>query len=209
MARAAKPVGQSLVASLKPLLRIRKARMTVGELMDRLEDSDGPGPVLFALTLPVLLPMPPGVSMVLALLLLDRRAADRPGAPARSCGCPRRCQRAERVTRQELTKLLRRVLPLLERFEKVVHPRLLFLTGRTGSRVVGVACTLIALVLVLPIPFANLVPSVALGVFALGLTRRDGLLILAGYGLIILAVVVVALGVHGARIGLSELHRLF
>jgi hypothetical protein len=84
----------------------------------------------------------------------------------------------------------------------------LFLTGHTGSRVVGVACTLIALVLVLPIPFANLVPSVALGVFALGLTRRDGLLILAGYGLIILAVVVVALGVHGARIGLSELHRM-
>jgi hypothetical protein len=205
MARAAKPVGQSLVASLKPLLRIRKARMTVGELMDRLEDSDGPGPVLFALTLPVLLPMPPGVSMVLALpllivapqIVLGRRELWMPKALA-----------SRTVTRQELTKLLRRVLPLLERFEKVVHPRLLFLTGRTGSRVVGVACTLIALVLVLPIPFANLVPSVALGVFALGLTRRDGLLILAGYGLIILAVVVVALGVHGARIGLSELHRM-
>jgi hypothetical protein len=206
MARAAKPVGQSLVASLKPLLRIRKARMTVGELMDRLEDSDGPGPVLFALTLPVLLPMPPGVSMVLALPLLI--VAPQIVLGRRELWMPKALSNRT-VTRQELVKLLKRVLPVLVRMERFVRPRLLFLTGHTGSRVVGVACTLIALVLVLPIPFANLVPSVALGVFALGLTRRDGLLILAGYGLIILAVVVVALGVHGARIGLSELHRLF
>ena len=205
MARAAKPVGQSLVASLKPLLRIRKARMTVGELMDRLEDSDGPGPVLFALTLPVLLPMPPGVSMVLALPLLI--VAPQIVLGRRELWMPKALSNRT-VTRQELVKLLKRVLPVLVRMERFVRPRLLFLTGRTGSRVVGVACTLIALVLVLPIPFANLVPSVALGVFALGLTRRDGLLILAGYGLIILAVVVVALGVHGARIGLSELHRM-
>jgi hypothetical protein len=205
MARAAKPVGQSLVASLKPLLRIRKARMTVGELMDRLEDADGPGPVLFALNLPVLLPMPPGVSMILALPLLI--VAPQIVLGRRELWMPKTLA-SRTVTRQELVKLLRRVLPLLERFEKVVHPRLTFLTGRTGSRLVGVACTLIALVLVLPIPFANLVPSVALGLFALGLTRRDGLLILAGYGLIVVAIAVVVLGVHGLKIGLGELTRL-
>jgi hypothetical protein len=205
MARAAKPAGQSLVASLKPLLRVRKARMTVGELMDRLEDSDGPGPVLFALTLPVLLPMPPGFSMVLALPLLI--VAPQIVLGRRELWMPKALS-SRTVTRQALVKLLRRVLPLLERFETLVHPRLTFLTGRTGARMVGVACTLIALVLVLPIPFANLVPSVALGVFALGLTRRDGLLILAGYGLIAVAVAVVVLGVHGARVGLTDLHRL-
>jgi hypothetical protein len=100
------------------------------------------------------------------------------------------------------------VLPSLQRFERLSHPRLAFLTGRTGARLVGAACSLIAVVLVLPIPFANLVPSIALGVFAMGLTRRDGLLILAGYGLIVLAVAVVVLGVHGVRVGLGHLHGL-
>ena len=198
--------GHSLVASLKPLLRMRKETLSVGELMDRLEDSDGPGPVLFALTLPVLLPMPPGVSMLLALPLLMV-------APQLVLGRPRlwmpKALSRRTVTRKELVKLLHRVLPSVERFEKLTRPRLAFLTGRGGTRLVGVACTLIAVVLILPIPFANLVPSMACGVFAMGLTRRDGLLILAGYALIVVAVLVVALGVHGFRIGLGLLHGLF
>jgi hypothetical protein len=89
---------------------MRKERLSVGELMGRLEDADGPGPLLFALTLPVLLPMPPGVSMLLALpllmvapqLVLGRRRLWMPKALSRrtvarkelsSCctGCCRRC----------------------------------------------------------------------------------------------------------------------
>jgi hypothetical protein len=206
MARAAKTTGDSLVASLKPLLRMRKETLSVGELMERLEDGDGPGPVLFALTLPVMLPMPPGISMLLALPLLMV-------APQLMLGRSRlwmpKALSQRTIKRKDMVKLLHRVMPSLERFEMLSRPRLSFLTGRTGARLVGVACSLIALVLVLPIPFANLVPSIALGVFAMGLTRRDGLLILAGYALIVLAVVVVALGVHGFRIGLGHLHGLF
>jgi hypothetical protein len=187
-------------------MRSRKARLAVGELMDRLEGDDGPGPVLFLLTLPVLLPLPPGASMLLALPLLmvapqialGRRTLWMPGA-----------LRRQTVKREELVKLLRRVLPLLTRFEVVVRPRLTFLTGPVGGRVVGAACTVIAVVLVLPIPFANLVPALALGFFSLGLTRRDGLMVLAGYGLIILAALVIALGVHGFAIGLHHLRGMF
>ncbi|WGU41250.1 exopolysaccharide biosynthesis protein [Phenylobacterium sp. NIBR 498073] len=74
------------------------------------------------------------------------------------------------------------------------------------SAIRRVACTLIALVLVLPIPFANLAPAAALGGFALGLSRRDGLVVLSGYGLLALAFLVVALGVHGAAVGIR--HRM-
>jgi hypothetical protein len=194
------------VATLKPLLRMRKAELSVGELMERLEDADGPGPVLFALTLPVMVPMPPGVSMVLALPLL--MVAPQIVLGRRKLWMPKFLS-SRTVKREELVKLLHRVLPALGKFEKLVHPRLTFLTGPIGARMVGAACTLIALVLVLPIPFANLVPSIAMGVFSLGLTRRDGLLVLAGYGLIVLAAMVIALGVHGFRIGLGRLHGLF
>jgi hypothetical protein len=206
MARAAKTASDSLVASLKPLLRMRKDTLSVGELMQRLEEGDGPGPVMFALTLPVMLPLPPGVSMLIALPLL--MVAPQLALGRRRLWMPKALSQRT-IKRRDMVKLLHRVMPSLERFEKLSRPRLSFLTGRTGARLVGVACSLIALVLVLPIPFANLVPSIALGVFAMGLTRRDGLLILAGYGLIAVAVGVVVLGVHGFRIGLGHLHGLF
>jgi hypothetical protein len=198
---AERPV-QSLVASLRPLLRSRKARLTLGEIVARVEGDGGLGPVLFVLTLPVLLPLPPGVSMVLALPLLVISAQIIAGR--RLLWLPRWLAR-QSVKRPALVKLLRRVLPLLERLEKMSRPRLGLLTGSIGTRVVGVACTLIALVLVLPIPFANLVPALALGVFSLALTRKDGVLVLVGFGLLAIAAAVIALGVHGISRGLVHL----
>jgi hypothetical protein len=196
---------QSLAASLKPLLRTRKARVSLGEMVDRIDDDDGVGPVLFVMTLPVLAPMPPGVSMVLALPLL--LIAPQIVVGRRELWLPQ-WLRNRTIERAKLIKLLKRVLPIVTRAETAVRPRLQFLTGRLGARMIGVACTVIAVVLVLPIPFANLVPALTLGTFSLGLTRRDGLLVLAGYALFILAGAVIALGVHGVSLGVSRLHGL-
>jgi hypothetical protein len=202
MPKTPEPAVQTLAARLQPLLRSRKPRLALGEMVAGIEGDGGLGPVLFVLTLPVLLPMPPGVSMVLALPLLA--VAPQIVAGRRCLWLPKWLERRT-IKRPELVKLLRRVLPHLKRAEKLVRPRLGFLTGRIGTCVVGLACTLIALVLILPIPFANLVPALALAAFSLGLTRKDGLFVLAGYGLLALAAAVIALGVHGIAFGLGYL----
>ena len=44
MAQSKPLAGHSLAASLQPLLRTRKAELSVGELMERIESGDGPGP---------------------------------------------------------------------------------------------------------------------------------------------------------------------
>jgi hypothetical protein len=195
----------SLASSLTPFLHMRKAELSLGEMLARVESGDGPGPLLFVLTLPILLPLPPGVSMVLALPLL--LVAPQIVIGRREIWLPKALSRRT-IKRPPLVKLIKRVLPLLERLEKVVRPRLRFLTGRVGASIVGVACTLLALVLVLPVPFANLVPALALGAFSIGLARKDGLFVLAGYGLIAVAAGVIALGVHGFTLGLSHLRQL-
>jgi hypothetical protein len=184
---------------------MRKPELSLGEMLERIESGEGPGPVLLVLTLPILLPLPPGVSMVLALPLL--LVAPQIVIGRREIWLPNWLSRRT-IKRPRLVKVIKRVLPRLERIEKVVRPRLRFLTGTVGASIVGVACTLIALVLVLPIPFANLVPALALGAFSIGLTRKDGLFVLAGYGLIAVAAAVIALGVHGATLGLSHLRHL-
>jgi hypothetical protein len=196
----------SLADSLKPFLRLRKAELSLGEMLDRVEVEDGPGPVLLALTLPILLPLPPGFSMVLALPLL--LVAPQIIVGRQEVWLPKFLSR-RKIKRPALVKVIRRVLPLLQRVERIVRPRLRFLTTGVGASMVGVACTLIAVVLVLPIPFANLVPSLAMSAFSIGLTRKDGLFVLGGYGLILLAAVVVGLGVHGVTLGFNHLRALF
>jgi len=196
----------SLADSLKPFLHMRKADITLGDMLDQVEIKDGPGPVLLVLTLPVMLPLPPGFSMVLALPLL--LVAPQIVVGRQKVWLPKFLSRRT-IKRPALIKVIRRVLPLLKRVEKVVRPRLGFLTRGLGASMVGAACTLIALVLVLPIPFANLVPSLAMGAFSIGLTRKDGLFVLGGYGLIALAALVVDLGVHGFTLGFSHLRALF
>ncbi|HEX3918243.1 MAG TPA: exopolysaccharide biosynthesis protein [Caulobacteraceae bacterium] len=191
--------------SLKPFLHMPQAELSVGDLLDEVEAEDGPGPVLLALTLPVMLPLPPGFSMVLALPLL--LVAPQIMLRRQEVWLPKWLS-TRKIKREKLEKLVKRVLPWIERVETCVKPRLGFLTQGLGASLVGLACTLIALVLVLPIPFANLVPSVALGAFAVGLTRKDGVFVLAGYGMIVLAVVVVILGVNGFTLGFDRLRKL-
>ncbi len=62
-----------------------------------------------------------------------------------------------------------------------------------------------AVVLILPLPFANLAPALTVCLLSLGITRRDGLMVLAGFALLALAVVLVVWGLHGARLGLHAL----
>jgi hypothetical protein len=197
MAKPSSASAADLSASLRSLLRSRKARINIGEVIERFEGHGGLGEVLFLLTLPVLLPLPPGASMVLALPLLV--VAPQIVAGRKRLWLPHWL--ADRtVERKGFARLIHRILKPLQRVEAMGKPRLSFMTGPLGARLVGVVATLIALVLVLPIPFANLLPALALGLFALGLTRRDGLMVLGGYSLFGVAVTVIVLGVHGLRL---------
>jgi hypothetical protein len=197
MANPSPASATDLSASLRQLLRSRKARLSLGEIVRRFEGHGGLGEVLFVLTLPVLLPLPPGASMVLALPLLV--VAPQVVVGRKALWLPHWL--ADRtLERRGFAKLIHRILGPVREVEAMTRPRLCFLTGPLGARLVGVAATVIALVLVLPIPFANLLPALALGLFALGLTRRDGLMVLGGYALSGVAVSVIVLGVHAIRL---------
>jgi hypothetical protein len=205
MAKDANAQQTSLAERLQPLLHEAGPRIRLEEMVGRIQGDEGLGPILFVLTLPVLLPLPPGVSMVMALPILV--VAPQIAAGRRRLWLPGWLARRS-VKHDDLVKLLKRVLPPLERMERLVRPRLRFLTGRTGGAAIGFAATLIGVVLVLPIPFANLLPSWSLGAFSLGLTRRDGLWVIVGYGLLAAALGVIALAAFGVDFGVGRLRAL-
>jgi hypothetical protein len=139
------------------------------------------------------LPLPPGATtlfgaplVVLApqLLLRDRG----PWTPQRL--------RARRLPMSQLRDVFERVIPWLRRMEAVSRPRLGFLVGRVGRRLIGLICTVFALVLILPIPLGNMLPAASVSLLSLALVQRDGIVALLGYALAAASVGVLALAVH-------------
>jgi hypothetical protein len=173
--------------------------LTVGQMLEQF-DSRAFGAMLLVFGLLNCLPLPPGSSTILSLpiLLLAPQIAwgsDIPWLPRKLIEHPLR--------RDDLRGLFRRLTPIVRRMELVTRPRLQILFGPVGERLIGVVCTLLALVLILPIPLGNLAPGATVAVLALALLQRDGLLVLLGYlmaavsvGLLVLSAGVVAAAVE-------------
>jgi hypothetical protein len=136
------------------------------------------GAVLFIFALLCLLPLPPGSTTVLGLPLL--MLAPQLAWGARTPWLPRFLARRT-VSRSVLNRACRRAAPWVVRIERLMRRRCAFMFGSAGDRLVGAVCTLLALVIVLPIPLGNVLPSMSVAVLSLSLVHRDGAFAIAGY----------------------------
>ena len=83
-----------------------------------------------------------------------------------------------------LEKVVRMLLRLSVRMEKIIHPRLFFLQSWPFFRFLnGTVITAMAFLLGLPllIPLTNALPALSIVILAAGLVEEDGLFILGGY----------------------------
>lgn len=163
--------------------------LTVGQMLDRF-DSRAFGAMLLVFGLLNCLPLPPGSSTILSLpiLLLAPQIAlgqEIPWLPRKLIEHP--------LKRDDLRGLFRKLTPVVRRMELVTRPRLEFLFVPIGERLIGAVCTLLAMVLVLPIPLGNLAPGATVAVLSLSLLQRDGLLALLGYLMAAISVGLLAL----------------
>lgn len=150
-------------------------RITVGDLLRAMEGR-AIGALLLVFAFPNILPTPPGLAGILGLpliylssqLMLGRLPWLPPFISNRS------------ITRETFVSLVTRAIPWLSRAERMLKQRLWILASPPAQRFLGAVCLILSLVLVLPIPFGNMLPSIAISILALGLLERDGLWIIAG-----------------------------
>ena len=189
----------SLSAVLIDVADYGEPRISMDELMARF-GGRALGALLFVFGLACMLPLPPGATTIFGfpLLLLAPQLVIGGGAP----WLPEKL-RSRTMNTADLRKGLLRFIPWLQKVEAVSKPRLMLLFSPLGERAIGFVCTVLALVLILPIPLGNLLPAAAVCVFSLSLVQRDGFLALAGYALTAAstAVLVVAFGliIHTAK----------
>lgn len=85
------------------------------------------------------------------------------------------------IDRASYRASISRVLKPLRMVERLARPRLSIMTSEVSEVLIGVACSVLCLILMLPIPGGNFVPSLIIAAFGFGLMQRDGAVILAGW----------------------------
>ncbi len=73
-----------------------------------------------------------------------------------------------------------RMASAMAKFERLLRPRLIFVTTAGPERFIGAMATIYAAVCALPIPLAHNIPAVGLTLIGLGLIERDGHAIIVG-----------------------------
>ena len=183
---------EPLSVVLDDLTRRPELQISVDELTLRF-GGRALGGLLFVFSLICLLPLPPGATTILGLplVLLAPQLLFGTGAP----WLPR-AVRERMIATADLRNGLPRVLPWLRRIEAISKPRLTGLFGPVGRRVIGVVCSALALVLILPIPLGNMLPALAVSTLSFSLIQRDGLIALIGLAIAAASAGVLALAAH-------------
>jgi hypothetical protein len=160
-------------------------RATVGELVAKL-DERGHALVLLLLAAPNLTPGPsmPGFSTIFGVPLCI--VAFEMILGHRTLRLPRFLARIS-IPRRRIANFIVKLEPLLNRIERVLKPRRPAFDSPAATRGLGVACLLLAVLLSLPIPVFSLLPALALVIVALGLLARDGMAVVCGLGLELVA----------------------
>jgi hypothetical protein len=171
---------------LRWLAGVAEREIAVGEIITSIGNrAFGAGILLFAI--PVLLPMPAGLSHIMGAplifiasqLMLGREFLWLPAFLSE-----------RRIPLSKIRPGLLRIAGMLNWAENYLLARHPLFCTRWANRLTGAACLVLSLILLIPIPFSSLIPAFALTVFSLGLIYRDGVMIAFGWLFVILASIV-------------------
>ena len=173
------PMSLKFSQDIKLLLtKLASKPITIGEIIQETEER-GFSLVISLLVLPFLFPMPPGSASIFGSgcfilgvqMALGRKSPWLPAKVARF--------KFPRTLSQQLLSNIRRLLICLE---KIVRPRWQQLANNTYTwRINGFCIAWLSLLLVLPIPFTNPLPTMGILLLAIATLETDGLMMGLGY----------------------------
>ena len=162
-------------------------RVTFRDILARLRHRAF-GFTLLIFALPCCLPMPPGIPTVcgIALVIIALNLI----AARQRLWLPRTIA-DKSVARADLKRMVDRMARHLARLEKICKPRFAIVTEPVGKALIGIVILALGVVMILPIPFVgNMPPGFAASLIAIGMTERDGLIVVVGALLSVAAIAV-------------------
>jgi hypothetical protein len=163
-----------------------RQRISIADLFDVMKDRAF-GALVLIFAAPNVLPLPPGTSTVLGAPIIYLAAQLALGRPRP--WLPKLMTKRS-MSREDFAAIIGKVTPWLGSMEKLLKPRLGFLTRAPFEQAIGVICLVLAIILFLPIPFGNMPPAFAICLFALAILERDGFAAIMG---VVMATVSIAI----------------
>lgn len=149
--------------------------ITIGDLMV-LMGGRARAALILIFAFPNALPAIPGTSGILGLPLLyltfQMMLGRMPWLP--------RIISERGLHRDKFAQIIQKLVPWLERVERNLRPRWLWLTRPGMEQFWGFLCLALAIVLTLPVPLGNMLPAFSICLVALGVLEKDGLWVLLG-----------------------------
>ncbi|MEI8396613.1 MAG: exopolysaccharide biosynthesis protein [Rhodospirillaceae bacterium] len=146
------------------------------------------GGILLVLSIPTVMPVPLGVSVLFNLpVLLFTFEMMRQGSS--EVDLPRWLA-ARSLSTETAARMIDGILPRLRSIERRMTPRMPHLTAEGVERWLGTICFIMAAIAITPIPLIGWVPGFGLIVISLGLIEHDGLAVAIGLGFAVMSVLV-------------------
>lgn len=168
---------EALLSRLDEIASTKGAKVSVDEVYRAIGERSF-GPLLLVVGLigmtPIsAIPTAPSILALLVALIAGQLLVGR-----QTLWLPKRMLRMS-LSSARLHRSLGAIRKPVHALDAVMRPRLCFLTGKVGARVVALACVAVAAT-VPPLellPFVAVVPATAIAAFGLGLVTRDGIVI--------------------------------
>ncbi|SCX05514.1 exopolysaccharide biosynthesis protein [Agrobacterium rosae] len=192
---------QTMAALLRRLPDELPEKVTLAGLLDKLGDK-AIAFILLVFAIPAIIPtpgIPAGMIFGTALAILSLQII----FGSRTLRLPSFLGRLS-VSRSIIELTAEKAAPRLAKLESLLRPRGHVLTKSLGVPAIGIVIFLMAILIALPIPFGNMLPGLAVLAFALGLAQRDGVAVLVGLLLAVLAVVTSGAIIYGGWALISD-----
>lgn len=178
-------------------------RIPIRDLVQAM-DSVGFGLVIMIFAFGIIIPTPPPFPSIISIPLVVFSMQMMIGYQA-----PKLPKKFSKLTvkRSVLATLVTKSSPYIRKVERILRPRLLFMTSNIADRIVGFFVLLFSSFVLLPMPLSNFIPGLGALIISFGLLGKDGLIIILGIlvGLAGIAISVAAV-VLGAEFILRFLH---
>jgi len=196
IAAASRKHPEKLSELLERLARDAGERISMREIANALDDRSF-GAFLLVFAVPNLIPLPPGATMVLGLPMVF--VAWQMVIGYQKVWLPRALADYS-IDRSTFQRMVTRVSPWLRSAENWVRPRNWPLNGAIRERLFGIFALLLGITCVLPIPFGNWLPALAVAILGVAHTERDGNCLALGAlaGLISIAIAAFVVTATGA-----------
>lgn len=169
---------KSLSNQIKEIIEsTNEEKISIGQLKDKME-STSYALLMIIFCLPLLIPIPtPGLSAIVSLPLLFLTFQLMIGKT--SPWFPKKISKIS-LKISDIVKIIEKLEPYIIKIEKFLKPRLEILIQKKAYNFIGAYCFLLSILIILPIPFGNVIPAISIFIISLGLLQKDGVFVSAG-----------------------------